>query len=161
MTAFGQRPRQKTVLGNKTRQCGKPVEAGVGTGEQDRRAGRLDQEVQDVADQPLAENRAGDLRQHRRVFIQIRGGVGDEGQPGHPGQQKPEDDGHHGQHPTGVVALRRTKDVDGVGNRLDPGQRRATVGERAQHHQHRGTHHQAAALMDRYRSDNVRRVVFR
>ena len=122
VATFGQRPRQKAVLGNETRECGEPVEPGVGAGEKDCGAGRLNQEVEDVPEYAAAEDRASDLGEHRWIFVQVRGGVGDKGKPSDTGQKDPEDARHESQHPTGVYALRLPKDVDGVGNRLDTGQ---------------------------------------
>ena len=86
-------------------------------------------------------------------------GVGDVGEVGDAGQQEPENAGHGGEHPTRVEALRFPEDVDGIGDRLDSGQRRTAVGERTQQHQDRRAHHQAVALMDRHRSGDVRGIV--
>ena len=161
MTALHQWPRQKAVLGNKVSQRRKAVEAGVGAVVENRRAGRLQQEVHDVADQPVAENRAADFGKHRRISRGIRSRVGHVRQPGHAGQQQPQNRGHDGQHPARVGTFGLPKQVDRVGNRLHPGQRRAAVGERPQDHQDRRTHHQAVALMDRHRPVKVGGVVYR
>ena len=78
-------------------------------------------------------------------------------------QQKSEDAGHPGQHPAGVRALWLTKDVDRVGDCLNPGQRGTAVGERAQEHQDRGAHDDAVAVADRDCSEllELLRIVFR
>ena len=121
----------------------------------------LDEDVADLADRPVAEDRLGHLRQHRRISRQIRRGVGDVGEIGDTGQQEPENAGHGDEHPTRVEALRLSEKVDRVGDRLDPGQRRTAVGERAQQHQDRRAHHQPVALMHRHRSGQLRGVVDR
>ena len=82
-------------------------------------------------------------------------------EPGHTGQQQPENCSHQGQYPARVRSFRFTKQVDRVGNRLHPGQRRTAVGERPQDHQDRRPHHQAVALLDRHDAVHVLRVVCR
>ena len=155
MTALHQWPWQEAVLGDKVSQRRKTVEAGIGTVVQNRCAGGLQQEVHDVADQPATENRAADLGEHRRISGRKRHGMSSEAEPGHTGQQQPQNRSHQGQHPARVRAFRLPKQVDRVGNRLHPGQRRTAVGERPQDHQDRRAHHQAVALLDRHRAVNV------
>ena len=89
VTAFGQLPRQEPVFGDETGQRRKTVETGIRPGEQDGGARRLDKDVENVADHAVTEDRAGNLRQHRRIFGDKRGGVGDVGQIGDTGQQEP------------------------------------------------------------------------
>ena len=161
MAAFHHRPGQETVLGDKTRQRRETIEAGVGAEEQDCRARRLQQGKQDVSEGPTAEDRPGDLGQHRRVSGDVWSRVGDVGQPNDAEQQEPEQTRHHGQRLAGVGALRLAEDIDRVGDRLDPGQRCATVRERAQKHQDRGAHDDAVALMNRHSPGDVLRIVFR
>ena len=141
--------------------AGKTVETGIRTEEQDRRARRLQKQVRDLPDHPVAEDRPANLGQHRRIFGDKRSGVGGMHQVDDTNQQEPEDTGHSGEHPTRVGALRLTKDIDRVGDRLDPGQRGAAVGECAQQYKNRGAHNQPVALMDRHRPGNVRRIVLR
>ena len=161
MTALHQWPGQEAVLGNKVSQRRKTVEAGIGTVVQNRRTRRLQQEVQDVADDSVAEDRPADLGEHRRISGRKRNGMSGVAEPGHTGQQQPKNRSHHGQHPARVRAFRLTKQVDRVGDRLDPGQRRAAVGESPQYHQDCRAHHQAIALMHRDRPVKVGGVVRR
>jgi len=161
VTAFHQLSWQEAVFGDETRQRRESVETGVGTGEQDGRRRSLDEDVEDIADQPIAEDRAGNLRQHRRISRFIRRCVGDKREKCDTGQQEPEYAGHNGEHPAGVAALRLTKDVDRIGDRLDARQRRTAVGESAQQHQDRRAHHQAIALMNRHHSGDVLGIVGR
>ena len=149
MTALHQWAWQETVLGNEVSQRRKTVEAGIGTVVQNRRTRRLQQKVQDVADHSVAEDRPADLGEHRRISGRKRNGMSGVAEPGHTGQQQPKNRSHHGQHPARVRAFRLTKQVDRVGDRLDPGQRRAAVGESPQYHQDCRAHHQAVTLMHR------------
>jgi hypothetical protein len=159
--ALHHRPRQEAVLRDEAGQCRKTVEAGVGTEEQNRRARRLQQGKQDVAEGTATEDRSGDLGQHRRVSGGVWGRVSDVGQPNDAEQQEPEQACHHGQRLAGVRALRLAEDIDRVGDRLDAGQRCATVGERAQKYQDRGAHDDAVALVNLHGPGDVLRIVFR
>ena len=161
ITALHELARQKAVLGNETRQRGKTVEAGVGAGVQDGRGRYLNQDIHAVADDPVAENRSGNLGEHRRILAEIRRGMSGVGKIADTGQQEPQNAGHRGEHSARVDTLRLTEDVDGVGNGFYPGQRRATIGERPQHHQDCRAHHQTAAVMHRYRSGSVAGIVLR
>lgn len=127
VTAFRQLPWQETVFGDEAGQGREAVEAGVRAGEQDGRRRGLDQDVEHVTDHAVAVDGTTDLRQDRWIFGQIRGGVGDVGQVGDPGEQEAQYAGHRREHPTGVAALGLSEVVDRVGDGLDAGQRRTPL----------------------------------
>src|SRR6266496_180036 len=70
------------------------------------------------------------LRQHRRVAALIRHRVGGVRQPGDARDQEGDDRPLDDQYLAGVAALWPPQRTDGVGDRLDAGQRGAAVGER-------------------------------
>ena len=85
-----------------------------------------------LPDEGVAEDELGLLGQHGRVAALVGRGVGGVRQPGDARHQGAEDRALGHQHAAGVAALRRPERADRVGHRLDAGQRRAAVGERAQ-----------------------------
>ncbi len=64
-------------------------------------------------------------------------------QPGDPGHQGAQDEALRDEHPAGVNPFRRPERADRVADRLDPGQRRAAVGERAEQGKDHGRADQA------------------
>ncbi len=94
------------------------------------------------------------LGQHGRVAALVRRGVGGVRQPGDARHQDAQDRALGHEHLAGVPALRWPERADGVRDRLDAGQRRAAVGERAQQDEDHGPADQAL----RARAEVVRTV---
>ena len=102
------------------------------------------------------------LGQHRGIAALPGRREGRVGQPGDPGHEEAKDAALRDQHPPGVDPLRRPERAHRVGDRLDAGQRRATVGERAQQRQdHRERDQARGAAADRVGVGQRVRVVFR
>ena len=118
------------------------VEGGVRGEHQDRGGERLHREE---ADRVVAEHRAGDLGDDRALGVAGRGTdqlggvcgdvhVADQRQGGDADEHGDGQPTHDGQRGGGVAALGLLEVGHPVADRLDPGQRGAAGGERAQHH---------------------------
>jgi hypothetical protein len=129
--ALEQPPGQERVARHVAGQEREAVEAGIAAGVQDEHGRELEQVEEGLSGEPVPEDELGLLREHGRVAGQMRGRVGPVGQPGDAGDQDAEDRALGHEHLAGVPAFRRPECADGVGDRLDAGQRRAAVGERA------------------------------
>jgi hypothetical protein len=116
------------------------VEARVAAGVEDEHGGQLHQVEQRLPGERVAEDHLGFLGEHRRVPDHVRGGMRRVRQPADARDKHAEDDALGDQHLAGVPALRRVERPHRVADRLDAGQRRAAVGERAQQ---REDHHAA------------------
>ena len=141
--ALEQPPGQERVAGHVAGQEREPVEAGVAAGVQDQHGRELEQQEHGVPDERAPEDELGLLRQHGGVAGGARRRVGPVGQPGDAGDQDAEDHALGHEHAAGVDALRPPERADGVGDRLDAGQRRAAVGERPEQDEDHGPADQA------------------
>jgi hypothetical protein len=124
---------QERVFRDEAGQEREPGEAGVPAGEQDGSGPGLEHEEHELSGGAVTEDGPRLLGEHGGEAGRVRDRVGDVREPGDPGDQDSHDRALGGQDLPRVPPFRRAQRADGVGHRLDPGQRGPAVGERLRH----------------------------
>ncbi len=141
MAPLRQGPGQVVVAGDEVGEEREAVEAGVATGVEDEEGGDLYHEVKETA----AEDGLDLLGDHRGRAAGVRDGVGPLGQQGGAEHEERQDRAHDDQGLAGMDRLGPTEGAHPVGDGLEPGQRRATVGKGPQQRDEGQAHQPALA----------------